>query len=134
MLPWWHLASSLIVSYFLVSFIGLDFSTGLSWIIIGCAAGTFIDLDHLLYALLAFRRKRWKYIKRGVLDPKGLMKEFQRRGILGFHAWRRKILHTITMLSVYLLSLYAFPSYSLVIGTVFIVHLILDINPRWLLV
>jgi len=43
MLPWWHLATSLIVSYSLVILLGFDFSTGLNWIIVGCAAGTFID-------------------------------------------------------------------------------------------
>jgi hypothetical protein len=134
MLPWWHLATSLIVSYSLVILLGFDFSTGLNWIIVGCAAGTFIDLDHLLYALIAFKSKWWKYIKSGIEDPKGLMLKFQKKGTLASHAHKRIILHVTTMLSIYTISLYAFPSYSLVIGLVFIVHLLLDIEPRWLLV
>jgi len=131
-LPWWHLAVSLIISYILVASLGLDISTGIKWIIVGCIFGTFIDLDHILYAFLVYRKKGWKYIKRGILRPKELIKEFQEKGILHFHAWRRMILHTITMLSIYALSLYLFPSYSLIIGLVFIAHLILDIEPRWL--
>jgi len=134
MLPWWHLSISLIVSYSLAALLGLDFFTGLSWIIVGCIAGTFIDLDHFLYALLAFDDKWFKYIKAGIENPKGLMKKFQQKGTLASHAHKRMILHSITMLSVYSLSLYAFPSYSLVIGLVFVVHLIMDIEPRWLLV
>jgi hypothetical protein len=134
MLPWWHLATSLLVSYSLVTLLGLNFSTGLKWIVVGCAAGTLIDLDHLLYVLLVFKDKWWKYVKFGIEDPKGLMLKFQKKGTLASHAHKRMILHTLTMLSVYTISLYVFPSYSLVIGLVFIVHLLLDIEPRWLLV
>jgi|YelNatPaOPRAMG01_1025707.scaffolds.fasta_scaffold17559_1 hypothetical protein len=134
MLPWWHLATSLLVSYSLVTLLGLNFSTGLKWIVVGCAAGTLIDLDHLLYVLLVFKDKWWKYVKFGIEDPKGLMLKFQKKGTLASHAHKRMILHTLTMLSIYTISLYVFPSYSLVIGLVFIVHLLLDIEPRWLLV
>jgi len=134
MLPWWHLATSLVVSYSLVALLGLNFSTGLNWIIAGCVAGTFIDLDHILYALLVFKDKWRKYIIAGIEDPKGLMLKFQKKGTLVSHAQKRMILHVVSMLSIYTISLYAFPSYSLVIGLVFIVHLLLDIDPRWLLV
>lgn len=134
MLPWWHLAVSSIVSYSLVAFLGLDFPTGVRWIIVGCAAGTFIDLDHFLYAFLAFRGEALKYIKKGILNPKGLMKELQEKGTLASHVYRRRVLHVLTMLTVYSLSLYAFPSYSLVIGVAFILHLLLDLEPRWLFV
>lgn len=132
MMPWWHLALSLIVSYMLVASLGLDIVTGIKWIIVGCIFGTFIDLDHVLYVLLVYGKKGWKYIKKGIIHPKELIAEFEKSGTLHFHAWRRMILHTITMLSTYIISLYIFPSYSLVIGIVYIVHLILDIEPRWL--
>ncbi|MDI6798824.1 MAG: hypothetical protein QMD12_02395 [Candidatus Aenigmarchaeota archaeon] len=132
MLPWWHLASSLIVSYILVASLGLDIVTGIKWIIVGCLFGTFIDLDHVLYALLVYGKEGWKYIKKDIIHPKELIKEFQEKGILHFHAWRRMILHTTTMFSTYMISLYVFPSYSLVIGLVYLVHLIFDIELRWL--
>ncbi|MEM5854068.1 MAG: hypothetical protein QW228_06915 [Candidatus Aenigmatarchaeota archaeon] len=126
------MAINLIIFYFLVSIYNLEFSQGLNLILIGCAAGTLIDLDHLLYAFLAFKKNAWKYIKKGILDPKGLIEEFGESGKLFFHGTRRMILHCITMSSIYGISLYFFPSYSLVIGIAFITHLILDIDPRWL--
>ncbi len=132
MLPWWHLAISLLVSYILVASLSLDMETGIKWIIAGCVFGTFIDLDHLPYAFFVFKRKAFKVIKKGIIHPKGLIKEFEGKGSLDFHAWRRMILHAITMSLVYTISLYIFPNYSLVIGVVFLVHLICDINPRWL--
>jgi len=132
MMPWWHLTASLIISYVLVASLGLEFYHGLELIIVGCVAGTLIDLDHLLYAFLTFRERAWEYIEKGLFDPKGLMEEFRKGGRLYFHAWRRMILHCITMLSIYAISLNFFPSYSLVIGITFIVHLIMDIEPRWL--
>lgn len=131
MLPWWHLALSLIISYILVASLGLNISTGIKWIIVGCIFGTLIDLDHLLYASLVYGKEGLKYIK-GITHPKELIKEFQEKGVLYFHAWRRIILHTITMFSIYALSLYLFPSYSLIIGLVLIAHLICDVEPRWL--
>jgi len=133
MLPWWHLATSLIISYSLVALLGLDFATGLKWIYVGCIAGTLIDLDHLLYAFLEFREKALTYIKNGILNPTGLIKDFYLKGSLKHHAYRRLILHTFTMLGSYSFTLYAFSSYSLIVGLMFIVHLLLDIEPRWLL-
>lgn len=132
MLPWWHLATSLIVSYVVVAYLGLDIFTGISWIIVGCVFGTFIDLDHILYVFLFYRKKRWLYIKKRITYPKELIKEFQEKGALHFHSYRRMILHIMTMFCGYMISLYLFPSYSLIIGLVFITHLILDIDPRWL--
>jgi hypothetical protein len=134
MLPWWHLATSLIISFFLASVFELDFSTGLRWIVVGCMVGTFIDLDHFLYARLTFGKEWLKYTKSCIEDPKGLMRKFQEKGSLSSHAFRRLTLHAITMPLVFLVSLYAFPSYSLVIGAVLLVHLVLDVEPRWLLV
>lgn len=132
MLPWWHLAISLILSYILVASLSLDINTGISWIIVGCAFGTLIDLDHVLYVVLFYKGDVKEIVRRGITDPKGLMREFQEKGTLHFHGWRRMIFHTITMLSTYTISLYISSSYSLVIGLVFIAHLILDIKPRWL--
>ncbi len=132
MMPWWHLAVNLIIFYFLTSIYNFEFSEGLNFIIIGCVSGTLIDLDHLLYAFLTFKKKAWKYIEKGILDPKGLIEEFEERNKLIFHTTRRMILHCITMSFIYGISLYFFPSYSLVIGIAFVIHLILDIDPRWL--
>ena len=132
MMPWWHLAISLIIFYVLVASFNFEFSAGLNLIIVGCAAGTFIDLDHLLYAFLSFKKKAWNYVKKGILDPKGLMEEFKKDGKLYFHARRRMVLHCLTMSLIYAISLYFFPSYSLVIGVAFLIHLIMDIDPRWL--
>lgn len=133
MMPWWHLAINLIIFYFFVSVYDLEFSEGLNLILVGCAAGTLIDLDHLLYAFVAFKNKSLKYIEKGIIDPKGLMEEFREKGKLFFHGTRRMILHCLTMSLIYGLSLYLFfPSYSLVIGIAFVIHLILDIDPRWL--
>ena len=131
-MPWWHLTASLIISYALVASLGLEFYHGLELIIVGCVAGTLIDLDHLLYAFLTFRERAWEYIEKGLFDPKGLMEEFRKRKELTLHIRRRMILHCITMLSIYAISLSFFPSYSLVIGIAFIAHLIMDIEPRWL--
>jgi len=132
MMPWWHLAASLIISYVLVASLGLDITAGIKWIIVGCFFGTFIDVDHVLYAILIFKKDAWSIIRKGIIDPRGLINDFTKEGVLKFHAGRRTILHLITMLTVYVISLYLFPSYSLVIGIVFISHLILDIEPRWL--
>lgn len=132
MMPWWHLTISLIIFYFLVSIYNLEFSEGFNLIIVGCAAGTLIDLDHLLYVFITFGNRSLKYIRKGILYPKELMEEFRKGGKLFFHAWRRMILHCLTMSLIYGISLYFFPSYSLVIGIAFIIHLILDIDPRWL--
>ena len=132
MMPWWHLTASLIISYVLVASLGLEFHHGLELIIVGCVAGTLIDLDHLLYAFLTFRERAWEYIEKGLFDPKGLMEEFRKRKELTLHVRRRMILHCITMLLIYAISLSFFPSYSLVIGIAFIAHLIMDIEPRWL--
>ena len=132
MMPWWHFAISLLVSYILISYLSLDVTTGIKWIIVGCIAGTFIDLDHFLYAYLAYKKKAKQIILRGIEDPQGLMEEFREKGILHYHASRRLILHAVIMLSVYSISLYAFPSYSLVIGINFLVHLVCDLEPRWL--
>jgi len=132
MMPWWHLAASLVISYILVASLGLDIVTGISWIIVGCIFGTFIDLDHVLYAILIYKKKAGPIIRKGIVDPKGLIDDFSKKRILSILAWKRLIFHFFTMLAVYTISLYVFPSYSLVIGIVFISHLILDIDPRWL--
>jgi len=132
MMPWWHLAASLIVSYILVASLGLDIVTGITWIAVGCFFGTFIDLDHVVYAILIFKKKARPIIYKGIVDPKGLIDDFGKKRILSILAWKRLIFHLFTMLTIYTISLYLFPSYSLVIGVVFISHLILDIDPRWL--
>ena len=132
MMPWWHLATSLIVCYVLVASLGLDIITGISWIAVGTFFGTFIDLDHVLYAILVFKKKARPIIYKGIVDPRGLINDFREKGKLSMLAWKRFIFHLFTMSTVYVISLYIFPSYSLVIGIVFISHLILDIDPRWL--
>lgn len=131
-MPWWHFTISLIISYILVSYFSLNTTTGIKWIIVGCIAGTFIDLDHLLYAYLAYKKKAKQIILKGIENPEELMEEFRKKGVLHYHASRRLILHAFIMLTIYTLSLYAFPSYSLVIGINFLVHLICDLDPRWL--
>lgn len=131
MMPWWHLAASLIISYILVASLGLDIVTGVSWIIVGSFFGTFIDSDHILYAVLVHRRDAKKIIKKSILDPKGLIDDFREKRSLNFNSAVRMVLHAITMSTVYVISLYLFPSYSLVIGIAFITHLMLDIDTRW---
>jgi hypothetical protein len=115
-----------------VASFGLSIETGMRWMAIGCVAGTFIDLDHFIYALVAFRGEAWNIIKKGVAEPRQLLRELERKGKLRYHVWRRMTLHVVTMLSVYALSLSFFPSYSLVIGVVFVAHLALDIKVKWL--
>lgn len=132
MMPWWHLVASLIISYILVASLGLDIATGMIWIAVGILFGTLIDLDHILYAILIYKRDAGKLIWKGMVDPRGLINDFRRRGTLSMLAWKRLVFHLFSMLAVYAISLYSFPSYSLVIGIVFISHLILDIDPRWL--
>jgi hypothetical protein len=132
MLPWWHFAISLLISYTIVASLNLDVGTGIAWIVVGCITGTLIDIDHVLYAFLVFKGRAWKVIHKGVVDPKGLLREFESKGKLHYHARRRMIVHTLTMLGTYLLSLNLFPSYSLVIGVSYLAHLVLDIEPRWL--
>ena len=131
-MPWWHLAASLIISYILVASLGLDIETGASWIAVGTLFGTLIDLDHIVYAILVYKRDAGKIIRKGIVDPRGLINSFRRKGTLSKLAWKRFAFHLFSMLAVYAISLYSFPSYSLVIGIVFISHLVLDINPRWL--
>lgn len=53
MLPWWHLATSLIVSYILVASLGLNITTGISWIVVGSFFGAFID-NYLELKFLSF--------------------------------------------------------------------------------
>lgn len=132
MMPWWHLAASLIVSYALVASIGLDIPAGISWIAVGSFFGTFIDLDHVLYAILIYKKRAWPIIHKGIINPRGLINDFRKGGTLPMLVWRRFIFHLFTMLAVYVISLYLFSSYSLVIGIVFISHLVLDIKPGWL--
>ena len=132
MMPWWHLAASLIVSYILVASLGLDIATGISWIIVGCFFGTFIDVDHVLYAILIYKKKAWPIIHKGIVDPRGLINDFRTGGVLSMLAWKRLIFHLFTMMAIYMLSLYLFPSYSLVIGIAFICHLAMDMDYRWL--
>jgi hypothetical protein len=132
MMPWWHLAFSLIISYALVASLGLDVEAGIKWIIVGCLFGTLIDLDHIPYAYIIYREKTVEVVKRSILDPRGLIREFEAGGSLTLHASRRLLFHSLEMFIIYTICLYLFPAYSLVIGLAFIGHLLLDASPRWL--
>lgn len=129
---WQHAAISLIISYIVVAYLGLDIQNGIVWIIIGVSSGTLIDLDHLLYSIMTRGKSAIKIILKEKYSPNKLLSEFSKGGKLYYPAWSRSFFHLIISLLVYSLSLNFFPQYSLIIGINLLIHQICDIDIRWL--
>ncbi|MEM7821454.1 MAG: hypothetical protein QXX38_01405 [Candidatus Aenigmatarchaeota archaeon] len=128
---WQHAAISMVVSYILVTYLGLDIQNGIIWIIVGVIFGTLIDLDHLLYSIMTRGKSAIKIILREKYMPSKLFSEFYKEGKLYYPSWSRSAFHAIISLLVYSLTLNLFPSYSLIIGINLLIHQICDIEASW---
>jgi hypothetical protein len=128
---WQHAAISLVISYIIVAYLGLDIQSGIVWIVFGVISGTLIDLDHLLYSVMTRGKSAIKTILREKYMPHKLFAEFYKGGKLFYPSWSRAIFHAITSLLVYSLTLNLFPQYSLIVGINLLAHQICDIELSW---
>ncbi|MEM5834565.1 MAG: hypothetical protein QXQ69_01820 [Candidatus Aenigmatarchaeota archaeon] len=128
---WQHTAISLVISYIVTAYLGLDIQNGIIWIILGVISGTLIDLDHLLYSLMTRGKSTIKIILREKYMPSKLFAEFYKDGKLNYPSWSRTIFHAIISLLIYSLTLNLFPQYSLIVGINLLVHQICDIELGW---
>lgn len=128
---WQHAAISLIISYIVVAYLGLDIKNGIVWIIIGLSSGTLIDLDHLLYSIMTRGKSAIKIILKEKYSPNKLLSEFNKGGKLYYPSWSRSFFHLIISMLVYSLSLNLFPQYSLIVGINLLIHQICDIDIGW---
>ncbi|MEM5854851.1 MAG: hypothetical protein QW472_00825 [Candidatus Aenigmatarchaeota archaeon] len=128
---WQHAAVSLVISYVVVAYLGLDIQTGMFWIVLGVICGTLIDLDHFLYSVMVRGKSAMKIILREKYMPSKLFAEFYEGGKLHYPSRSRTIFHAIISLLVYSLTLNLFPQYSLIVGINLLAHQICDIDVRW---
>lgn len=90
---------------------------------VAVAAGVLIDLDH--FPIMRLESGNWDDLKKAIRDPKGVVTDY--RNLTVFSLRKKYAGHIVSMTAVLTFFQILLPDYSVLVGLMFALHLLMDL-------